>query len=1157
MSAESGAASGSRRKAGRGGRVSHFISELRRRRVLSFTAGYIVAAWVAVEVASVVFQAFEIPNHFLQLLIIGAVALAPAAMVLAWFYDLTRHGLVYTDEEDRTKADGEPATPAEAETSDVEIAGSAERRLVTVLRCSLTPPDDGSEHHAERFRAEVPAIARRFGEIVDSVEGYLLPTEGELFTAYFGVRLAHEDDALRGVLAAQRMVRHVEEFNAAGAAPGALHIGISAGLHSGFAIVEELPGRGIEHWVSNVGQTLNTAAALQLGAGDGEIRVSRDVQSMLHQRIRCEPAGSQSFPGSPAPVPVFRVAAADLDTLAPMAAFRGELVGREQEMALLDGRWAAAVESRGSVVLLRGEPGMGKTRLVTRFRETVERDDVARVIALQCSAYHAHSPLFPLLRYLEQAVPGYSAQEAPAIRERKLQAWLATQGVQGAELSQILAEMLSHDVQAGGLQVEPGKQKELLLRGLLRVVLNDADRLPVLLLVEDLHWADPTSLELLGMLSAQVPSMRVLLVLTTRPGFRVPWMDQSHAQLVNVDRLTRAQSRAIVAAVDRDTAIAEPLAEAIVAKADGVPLFVEELTRSVLEAARRNELTGAQDPLTIPNTLQESLAARFQHLGPAKSLLQLAATIGREFSLALLQASAGLPGARVEALMDQLVNRDLVHRRGVGTETCYVFRHALIQAAAYASMLKSRREECHLVVAQSMEQDPTLGGQAAELLAHHYGSAAATSEHAHRAIGYWLTATQAALRRSANLEADHFLNGALAQLQRVPAGDERDVAELRIQALRIPVLVALHGYSSERMAETTHRALSLCETVRDFELRFMALFSVCIFDMVGGRHRESHETALKLARLDADNGRGLVVETEMLLGLTCFFLGRLVDAEPHLLASIAAYDRDTHGGHAYRYGQDPEVVAMAYLCWLLVCRGEGARLAATEQRLLERARSLGHPNSLGFALSFTCWARVFVDDYTGVRELVSELRELGAKYGLNSFAVQALLLEALCTCKQGDATGLATIEQGIDAWRGIGSRCFLASWEVQFARACLDAGQPDRASASLARASAVTEATDERWSESDLHRCQARLAQETGDRAGALTHVRNALATAEGQQAWGWYGPAACDGAELLATDDPVAARALLADAERRVATLAGSAPGERFMALRAALATR
>lgn len=1158
------------RREARTGRIANFISELRRRRVLSFTAGYIVMAWVTIEVASVVLDAFDVPKHVLQILIIAAIVFAPAAMVLAWFYDLTRHGIVFTDREDwrgsRPEAPGVAATETGQQASENADGGAdavtavpeaAERRLVTVLQCSLSPLGDGSEEQqAERFCREIPAIARRFGEIIDSVEGYLLPTKGEVFTAYFGVQVVHEDDAIRAVLSAQRMLRHIQDFNANETGPGALRIEISVGLHCGFAIVAELPGQAIEQWVSNIGQTLNAAAALQLAAGGSEIRLSGDVHAMLHERIPCDPAGSQPLPGSAVPVPVFRVAAAGLSLHAPLAVFRGEMIGREKEVALLEERWDAALESQGSVVLVRGEPGMGKTRLVARFRESIERGGRARLVTLQCSAYHAHSPLFPVLRYLEQTVPGFSAQDPAEIAEQKLATWLATLGVQGPELPRTLAEMLSHDLRAGGSQVEPGKQKELLLQGLLRIILHDASEQPVFVLLEDLHWADPTSLELLSMLVGHVPSLRVLLLLTTRPGFRAPWMEQSHVHLVNVTRLNRVQSRAIIAAIDRDGEIGEQLAELIVTKADGVPLFVEELARSLLEATRRNLVTGAKDPLTVPNTLQESLAARIQHLGPAKQTLQLAAVIGREFSLALLQASSGLPAGRVDELTDQLVDRELVHRRGVGEETRFVFRHALIQQAAYGSMLKSQREDCHLAVATSMEREPSLAGESNEVLAYHYGAAAVTPEHGRKAIGYWLAAAQVVARRSANLEADHFLDSALQQLQRLPEGDERNETELRIQAQRIPVLVALHGYSSEHMAQTSRRALDLCESVRDFELRFMALFSMCIFDMVGGRHHESHQSALKLARLDAENGGGLAVETEMLLGLTCFFQGRLEEAETHLLASIASYDREVHGGHAYRYGQDPEIVAMSYLAWVLFIRGETARLATNERRLLERARSLGHPNSLGFALAWTAWTRVFGDDHQeGLAEMAAELRELGAAYGLSSFAVQGLVLEALRQCRLGDtAAGLATLEQSVDAWRGIGSRCFLEYWDVQLARACLDAGQSARAAEVLARAAAGTEATGERWSESELHRCLARLAQETGDEARAMAHIRQALDVSEGQKAWGWYLAAGCDGAERLAASDPHAARVLLDGALARLPGPATGAAGRRAAALRTAL---
>ena len=1106
------------------GRLVHFIGELRRRRVFTFTAGYVVTAWIGIEVASVVLQAFDVPKHVLQWLIIAAVALAPGAMVLAWFFDLTRKGLVLTDEVDWKPEQGtdtvasaetalESAAPEAALESPVE---SAERRLVTVLQCSLAPlgaMDD--ERVAERFRAHIPAIVRRFAEIVDDVEGYLLPTEGEIFTAYFGVGVDHEDDALRAVVAAQRMLQHVAELNVGANGAETLRLEASAGLHCGFAIVEERRDRPVEQWVSNIGQAQNTASALQLEAATGEIRISRDAQSLLLGRIACEAAGTQRLPGLAESVPVYRVPVTA--PLEPTHTSGGAMIGRERELALLEQRWEAALETRGSVLQVRSEAGMGKTRLVARLREVVEQSGTARVVALQFTAFHAHSPLYPVLRQIEKAVPAFAAQPSAAAREQALRDWLAAQGVHEPELPRILAEMLPGAVQSDAPQVEPTKQKELLLRALLRILLRDAERAPVLLLVEDLHWADPTSLELLALLAGEVSSLAALLLMTTRPGFRAAWLEQSHVQVVSLDRLNHAQSHAIVTAIDRQGVIGETLAEAIVAKADGVPLFIEELTRSVLEAAERSSLSGAKDPLTIPNTLQESLAARIQHLGPARALLQLAATIGRESGMSLLQAASGLEPARVQDLMQQLVDRELMHRRGLATDASYVFRHALIQEAAYGSMLKSRREECHLLVAEALKNDTSGTAHADEVLAYHYGAATPTVAHQREAIEHWLAAAQVAGRRSANLEADHFLDSALQQVERLPAADERDVLELRLQAQRIPVQVALHGYSSPQMAQTSRRALELCERVRDFDLRFMALFSLCVFDMVGGRHVDSHETARRLAALDAENGGALAVETEMLLGLTLFFLGRFAESEPHLLACVAAYDREQHGAHAYRFGQDPEVVALSYLTWLLFCRGENERRIEAERRALERARDLRHPNSLGFALAWAGWSKIFVEDHDGLGEIAAELSQLGTQYGLSSFAVQGLVLEALRKCRLGERDALVALEQGLALWRGIGSRCFQPCWDAQFARACIDAGNLLLAEQALARAAADTASTGERWSEADLHRVQARLALARNDGRRAAEEITHAREIAAAQQAWGWYFAAERDGAQIVA----------------------------------------
>jgi tetratricopeptide (TPR) repeat protein len=1096
------------------GRLAHFFSELRRRRVFTFTAGYVVTAWVGIEAASVIVQSFDAPLWIMQWLIIAAVALAPVAMVLAWFFDLTRKGIVRTEEIPEpaaAAADVETPAPPELPAAAPPVE-SAERRLVTVLQCAVAPPGAGEDERiAERFRAEIPAIAQRFEEIVDSVEGYLLPTEGELFTAYFGVRAAHEDDALRAAVAAQGMLRHIEGLNARPEA-SPLRLGASAGLHCGFAIVEERRDRPVEQWISNVGQTQNGAAALQLAAADGEIRLSRDVHSLLLGRIPCDPAGEQALPGTAGLAAVYRISS--LAPLEPQATVRGEMIGRDRELALLEERWEAAVEGHGSVVLVRSEPGMGKTRLVARLRERVEEAARPRLVGLQFSAYHAHSPLHPVLRQVEQAIPGLGTLQTAAEREQVLQAWLAGRGVRGAELPRILSEMLTGAVGPDATHVEPGKQKELLLGALRQILLGDAQQ-PVLILAEDLHWADPTSLELLALLAGEVHATRALLLMTTRPGFRAPWLEQSHVQVVSLGRLNRAQSHAIVTLIDRKGVIDDALAESIVAKADGVPLFVEELTRSVLEAAERKVLSGAKDALTIPNTLQESLAARIQHLGPAKPLLQLAATIGRESSLARLQATADVEPERVEELMQQLVDRELVGRRGLGDGTSYVFRHALIQDAAYASMLKSKREECHLRVAQAMEREQAGGGQGDEVIAHHYAEAAPTVEHQCNAIARWLAAAQSAARRSSNIEADHFLDSALRQLGRLPAGDEREVTELRLLAQRIPVLVALHGYSSPQMEQTSRRAIELCERVRDFELRYLALFSVCIFDMVGGRHHDSHATARRLATLDAENGGTLLVETEMLLGLTLFFLGRFVEAEPHLLACIDAYDRAQHGAHAYRYGQDPQVVALCYLTWLLFCRGDEARRVEAERRAVEQARSLGHPNTLGFALAWAGWSRIFTGEHAGLAEIAAELGQLGAQYGLSSFAVQGLLLESLREVRAGKPEARAAVEQGIAAWRGIGSRCFQPCWDTQLARACLDAGDTARAAEALARAAADTESTGERWSEADLHRALARLALARGDEALAEQEIERAKAVASAQQAWGWYGAAERDAAGI------------------------------------------
>jgi tetratricopeptide (TPR) repeat protein len=559
---------------------------------------------------------------------------------------------------------------------------------------------------------------------------------------------------------------------------------------------------------------------------------------------------------------------------------------------------------------------------------------------------------------------------------------------------------------------------------------------------------------------------------------------------------------------------------------------------------------GAQ--LDIPNSLQESLAARVHDLGRAGSLLHLGATMGREFSHAWLAAASELSPAQLSECLAELADREILFKRGVGDSVTYAFKHALIRDAVYNSMLPSRRRECHLAVARVLENRfPVQAERSPELLAQHYSASEHTPENLHKALEYWLKAAANAAPRSANIEADHFLNRALADLRRMPKGEERDLFEVAIQSKRIPLLGALHGYGSTQMREASERALALMEVVEDFEVQFMALFSVCVFYMVGGQHNRSFEAAEKIAAICENQPVAYRLEAHMLLGLNYFFQGELAQAKENLQEAIALYDRDQHGGEAYLLGQDPEIVAMAYLGWVYAVSGEFDQLPAHCEALLERADSLGHPNSSGYALTFTAWARIYVGDIDKIGELLDKLESMSEKYGLGWSSIQVGILRAFLRChRERDPKGLEDFEQALSAWRSIGSQCFIARWDTYYALASLEAGELERVAEAIARAEGEIEVSEEFWVQSEIPRCRGRLAAATGEEELAHTSFQHSLSLAARRQAWGLNLVTACDYAEFLLPRDKSRAASILQDALARVSLCSDSALEQRAQAL-------
>ena len=686
-------------------------------------------------------------------------------------------------------------------------APDAERRQLTVLFCDLVDSTALSRQlDPEDWRDVVRAYQQACAEVIQRFDGYIAQYLGDGLLVYFGYPQAHEDDAQRAVRTGLGMMQALGRLNVSLQAQQAVRLAIRVGLHTGLVVVGEMGGGARREHLA-LGETPNLAARLQALAVPDSVVLSGVTYRLVEGVFACRALGEQTLKGIATPVPVYQVVGergvqSRFDIASPAALT--PLVGREQEVGLLLERWEQVQEGRGQVVVLSGEAGIGKSRLVQVVKTHVAGEPHTRW-ECRASPYHQQSTLYPLIDLFARALQ-WQEDDTPDARVDKLEAALTTAAVPLPEVVPLLAALLSLPLPLhyAPLILTPQRQKDQTLHAILTVLLALAEQRPVLLIVEDLHWVDPSTLELLDLLIDQVPSARILALLTCRPEFRLPWTLRAHLTQLTLSRLPRAQVEALVQRVTAGKALPGEVLQQIAARTDGVPLFVEELTKMVLELGllhereEHYELTGPLPPLAIPATLHDSLMARLDRLTAAKAVAQLGAALGRAFPYALLQAVSPLDETTLQQALARLVEAELLYQRGVPPQATYLFKHALIQEAAYQSLLKSTRQQYHQRIAQVLEERfPDLVDTQPELLAQHYTEAGESA----RAIVYWQRAGERALQHSANLEAISHLRRGLEVLTTLPQTQEQLQQELHLHipwARRWSLLGAMRPPRSKR-----------------------------------------------------------------------------------------------------------------------------------------------------------------------------------------------------------------------------------------------------------------------------------------------------------------------------------------------------------------------
>jgi predicted ATPase len=720
--------------------------------------------------------------------------------------------------------------------------------------------------------------------------------------------------------------------------------------------------------------------------------------------------------------------------------------------------------------------------------------------------------LYPLIELLERVALRFEREESPEQKLRKLEGFVVQYGLPLAEVVPLFAALLSLPLTADyvPLTVSPEQQKQKTLHALLTIMLRIAAQQPVLFVMEDLHWVDPSTLELLTLLVDQGPTARILALFTFRPDFNPPWTGRSHLTQVTLPRLPRRQAAEMTGRVAHGKALPPEVVDQVVAKTDGVPLFVEELTKMVLESgllqerAERYELIGPLPPLAIPATLHDSLMARLDRLATVKGLAQLGATLGREFSYALLQAVWPWDEATLQRGLHQLVEGEFLYQRGLPPQATYLFKHVLIQEAAYQSLLRSSRQQYHQRIAQVLEaQFPDTAATQPELVAQHYTAAGLNAQ----ALPYWQRAGERAIQRSANEEAISHLTTALALLQTLPDAPERAQHELDVHiALGIP-LVLTKGHAAPEVETTYARARELCQQLGDTPQLFSVLLGLRRFYFMRGELRTAHELGEQLLRLaERLDDQGLRARAHMMLGEVLLRLAEFALARAHLEQGITRYDPQQHRAQTFHYGNDTVVCCRSFVAEALWVLGSPDQALQRSDEALAWAQELAHPFSLVIALSHAALLHQFRREPHRAYERAEAAIALSQEHGFMQFLAEATMPRGWALGEQGQvAEGLAQILQGVAAWRATGAyqRSYHLAW---LAGAYGHLGQPESGLRVLTEALAAVEASGERFAEAELFRLKGELllAQSAEHHAAAATCFQQALAVARRQQAKSW-----------------------------------------------------
>jgi class 3 adenylate cyclase/predicted ATPase len=1007
----------------------------------------------------------------------------------------------------RALAELDGVAPAPTETAtEPALRVEPERRHLTVMICDLVGSTALSARlDPEDMRAVIDAYHAACARITRTYDGFLAEFRGDGILAYFGYPIAHEDDAERTVRAGLDIIAAVAQLETRAGELLAVRIGIASGL----VVVGDLSREGALRERAVVGETPNLAARLQALAEPGTIVVAASTRRLLGDLFHLRDLGRQEVKGIAEPIAAWVVeGVSDSESRfeAVRAARLTDFIGREDELDFLRERQRLAWKGEGQIVLISGEPGIGKSRLAAALAERIAGEPHTR-LRYQCSPYHTSSALRPFIVQLERAA-GFKADDTSEQRLDKLEALLAIDASRVQDVASLFAALLS--IPFGEryplLVLSPTQQRRRTLAALLDQFEGLARRQPILLSFEDAHWADATSLELLDLTVERVRQLPVLALFTFRPEFEAPWIGLPNVSTLTLGRLNRSNVQSMVAQVTGGRSLPAEVTEEIVVKTDGNPLFVEELTKTVLEAgllvedAEGYRLNGPLPPLAIPATLQDSLMARLDRLAPVKEIGQVGAAIGREFSYSLLRALVERDETALKNALAQLEDAELVFRRGDPPEAIYSFKHALVQEAAYENMLKSRRQVLHLRIAETLrDRFQTTAEAQPEVVAHHFTQAGLSEV----AVEWWVKAGDRALDRSANNEAIAHLEKAISLAEGLADGPAQRLLRLRLQTTYGHALLHGRGHSQPETINAFARARQLAAGIEDAVARFSAYYGMWMGSFVRADFAPMREVAV-LSLRDARHSPGSPAAGRALhvYGVTCWFQGDYAGARTHLEQALAAYDHERDHRLAPRFVFDDRVVTTGWLAVVVWALGEVDQAIHLLDSALSLARQSGHLPTIAWVHAYRCRFAGICRKPGLARLHAEQVLRLAREHGLPMRLADGSFYHGWARWCAGDRDGEAAMREGLALWNEMHYRLFAPLTGTLLAECEAEAGRAEVGLATLDAQLAAIEQTGERWFDAEVHRVRGELLlkQRRPDVAAAEAAFMRAIEIARSQQ---------------------------------------------------------